>query len=140
MINILIASHGKLASGFKSSLSILLGQCENITVIDAYLDESNVADTIEQYVSSIPADEQIIMMSDLYGGSVNTCMTPYTQRDNVTLVSGVNLAFVLELAAKSMGADYISKEEINEVIEAARATMQIVEIKLDEKEEEDSFF
>ena len=43
-----ISSHGKLASGFKSSIDVLLGQSNNVTVFDAYLDETNFEDLIKK--------------------------------------------------------------------------------------------
>ena len=42
MLKIFLSSHGSMASGMQSSLKILMGECENLTVFDAYLDESCV--------------------------------------------------------------------------------------------------
>mgnify|MGYP000756435829 FL=1 len=44
MLKIFLSSHGSMASGMQSSLKILMGECENLTVFDAYLDESCVQD------------------------------------------------------------------------------------------------
>jgi len=68
----LIATHGRLASGFKSSLEILLGSTEGISVIDAYLDETNFEDHLIDYLNAQNNEDQIILMSDLYGGSVKS--------------------------------------------------------------------
>ena len=37
----LVATHGKLASGFRSSIDILTGKGANLATIDAYVDDSD---------------------------------------------------------------------------------------------------
>ena len=34
MLKIFLSSHGSMASGMQSSLKILMGECENLTVFD----------------------------------------------------------------------------------------------------------
>jgi hypothetical protein len=38
-----------LASGIKSSLDVLLGKSEDVTVIDAYLDQQSFEDRLDEY-------------------------------------------------------------------------------------------
>jgi len=131
-----ISSHGKLASGFKSSIEILLGQSNNVTVFDAYLDETNFEDVIKAYLENQCEDDQIILMSDLFGGSVNQVMSLYAQKENIVLVAGVNLAFVLELVAT--GEHHLTLDQIDELIIDSRNALCRVE--LNELKEPDEFF
>ena len=71
MKKILLASHGRFASGIKSSMNILMGASDNLTVFDAYIDETNVETVIDEFYQTVSEDDQVILMSDLYGGSVN---------------------------------------------------------------------
>ena len=82
MVKFLLASHGKMASGMKMSLNILLGNSDNVTVYDAYVDDSNITEVFEQYFASVSEEDQVIMLSDLYGGCVNNIMQPYITRPN----------------------------------------------------------
>ena len=66
-----------MASGIKSSLDVLLGKSEDVTVIDAYLDQQSFEDRLDEYFRSLPEDEQVVMLSDIYGGSVNQRAAPY---------------------------------------------------------------
>ena len=140
MVHFLLGSHGTLASGVKSSLTILLGAADNLTVIDAYVDDHNITQTLQNYFEEIPEDEQVIMMSDLYGGSVNQMMYPWLERPHTKLISGVNLALVLELVAGFSGEGEITDEQISEKIMEARETMKLVELETDEEEENEDFF
>lgn len=123
-MKLFIASHGHLASGFESSLRILCGQAENFTVYDAYLDESTLPDALDAFFADVPESEEVLLLSDLYGGSVNTAMVPWLKRPHTRLVAGVNLALVLELAVRKS----LDDRELKDLIEQARAAMVLVEV------------
>lgn len=136
MKKIFIASHGKLASGFRSSLEVLLGNAEKVTIFDAYLDDSNFESILASYLEKQSKDDQILLLSDLYGGSVNQIMARYTYEEGVLLIAGVNLAFVLEIVAQ--GDNHISKNDLNEIIKNSREALKLVE--LEAVPEQDNFF
>jgi len=135
MLRIFLASHGNFASGMKSSLDILLGKSDNVTVFDAYLDDQNVQDVMEAFYSTVNEGEQVVLLSDLYGGSVNQVMYLFLERPNTMLVAGVNLALVLELSIR----EFITEEELVEMVEQSKTMLRVV--KLDDDEiERDEFF
>ena len=70
MLKIFLSSHGSMASGMQSSLKILMGECENLTVFDAYLDESCVQDHLDAFYETVGPEDEVLLCSDLYGGSV----------------------------------------------------------------------
>ncbi len=125
MRRLLIASHGRLASGMKSSLNVLIGECDQVTAIDAFCDELNFPAALKEYFESIPEDDQVIMMSDLYGGSINQMMYMYLCRNNTFLLSGVNLAIALELAVNQ---NDFTVEQLELLVEESRQTMKVVRL------------
>ena len=58
-----------MASGMQSSLKILMGECENLTVFDAYLDESCVQDHLDAFYETVGPEDEVLLCSDLFGGS-----------------------------------------------------------------------
>ena len=137
MLKIFLSSHGHMASGIKSSLDILIGNTDKITVFDAYVDEKNVQDVLDNFYKTVSEDDEVLLLSDLYGGSVNQVMFTYLNRPNTRLVSGVNLALVLELAIK----EAISDSELEELVETSRMMMKIVKIEaLADDNDSDEFF
>ena len=50
MLKIFLSSHGHTASGLKSSLEILTGNSERITVFDAYVDNSTVQEHLDAFL------------------------------------------------------------------------------------------
>lgn len=138
MLRLFLSSHGHLASGMKSSVEILSGANDRLTVFDAYVNEENVKDVLDHYFETVvkPEDE-VILLSDLYGGSVNQVMYLYLDRPNVSLVAGVNLALVLELAVR----ESVTKEELQKLVEQSRTMLRIVEPEADTaSDQQEDFF
>lgn len=135
MLKIFLSSHGHFASGIKSSLDILLGNSKNITVFDAYVDESSVQEHLDAFFSEVSEEDQVLLLSDLYGGSVNSVMYTYLTHPNTYLVAGVNLACVLEFSVQTE----INEEIIHSVVEQSRQMM--MQVKYDDvAEEQEDFF
>lgn len=137
MLRIFISSHGHFASGMKSSVEILMGPNPRITVFDAYVDQDSVQDHLDEFYSTVEPDDQVLLLSDLYGGSVNQVMYTYLTKPNTTLIAGVNLALVLELSVK----EEIDPEDLEALVEQSRSMLRIVPLDTsDQEEEHDDFF
>ena len=140
MIHFLLGSHGTMAGGMESSLNILLGNADNLTVINAYIDEKNVNEELEKYFARIDENETVVMMSDLLGGSVNQMMYRWLERPHTKLIAGVNLALVLELVASFSSVNDVSDECLEQKIEEARNAMSLVKLDTNVEEDTDDFF
>lgn len=136
MLKLFIASHGSIASGMKSAVNILLGKSDNVTAFDAYLDEKNLKDELEKYFKTVADADQVIMLSDLYGGSVNQTMYLFLSRPNTYLIAGINLALVLDLCIRTQP---LERDQIQELFLQNREALQLVEIDQN-KSEEGEFF
>lgn len=138
MLKLFISSHGHFASGIKSSVEILMGPNDRITVFDAYINQDSVNEHLDTFFRTVKPEDEVIMLSDLYGGSVNSVMYTYLTRPNTRLVAGVNLALVLELAVK----EEISDEDLAALVEQSRTMLRIVELEKAQEEEsnDEDFF
>ena len=98
MRKFLIATHGAFAQGIKSSLDIITGETENLFLIGAYLDQQiSVEDELIPVLKGLAEDDELIIFTDLLGGSVNNIMIREALRPNVHLVSGFNLPLLIEV-------------------------------------------
>ncbi|MBQ3374813.1 MAG: PTS sugar transporter subunit IIA [Erysipelotrichaceae bacterium] len=137
MIKIFISSHGHFASGLKSSLEILMGPNDRVTVFDAYVTQESVQEHLDAFYETVGPEDTVLLLSDLYGGSVNSVMYTYLTKPNTKLVAGVNLALVLDLAVR----EEISDEELADLVEMSRTMLRVVELEQTEEEESnDDFF
>lgn len=136
-MRILLGSHGHFASGIKTALQILIGKdAEKVVVIDAYVDDVNIDEELRRFFDETAEDETVLMLSDLYGGSVNQKMYLYLQRPHTYLVAGINLALVIELCLK----DSISAEQLKEMVEVARQMQMVVELDTSDVEDTEEDF
>jgi fructoselysine and glucoselysine-specific PTS system IIA component len=121
----LIATHGKLASGVKSSLELIAGEMENIFLIEAYVDENRPVDIeIEAIVNSLTENEELIIFSDILGGSITNQLLQHALRPNIYIVSGFNLPLVIEIILA--GTDTPAEEVIEQAIASAKEQMVFV--------------
>ena len=125
MKQILIATHGKMASGIRYTAELIVGKMDEITTIDAYVTpEDNVEKKFEEYFAQHEND-RIFVFTDLMGGSVNQKLLGYSQKENVTLITGTNLPVLMQVM---MADDDVTEEEIQEFIDDAREELQMVDL------------
>lgn len=125
MKQILIATHGKMASGIRYTAELIIGKMPGITTIDAYVDpDDNIAERFRAFFDA-HKDERIIVFTDLMGGSVNQKLMEYAGRDGVTLITGTNLPVLMQVM---MAEDDVSEEEIEGYIADAREELQLVSL------------
>lgn len=125
MKQILIATHGKMASGIRYTAELIVGKMAEITTIDAYVTpEDNVEKKFEEYFEQHEND-RIFVFTDLMGGSVNQKLLGYSQKENVTLITGTNLPVLMQVM---MADDDVTEDEIREFIDDAREELQVVDL------------
>ena len=94
----LIATHGNLATGVKSTLDIIIGQTENVFLIEAYVKENKgIESDLAALLKKLGKNEELIIFTDLLGGSITNQAARFTQGRNVHIVSGFNLALLIEV-------------------------------------------
>ena len=82
MKRFILATHAYMSKGIKSSLELILGKQENLSVYCAYAEgEPFFKPLVIQEVEDHPEDEFVIM-TDLFGGSVNNELLELTTRAN----------------------------------------------------------
>ncbi len=125
MKQILIATHGKMASGIRYTAELIVGKLAEITTIDAYVTpEDNVEEQFRTFFAE-HANDRIIVFTDLMGGSVNQKLMEYAKKDNVSLITGTNLPVLIQVM---LAGDDVTEEEIEEYIEEARSELQMVQL------------
>ncbi|MBS4206565.1 PTS N-acetylglucosamine transporter subunit IIBC [Bacillus sp. FJAT-50079] len=138
MKKVLIATHGKLAEGIVSSAEIILGKQENVYFINAYVDEIPFNEKIEDFLEkNISDDDHLIILTDVFGGSVNQTSLRYISNEQVNIITGFNLPLLLEILMLSE-AD-ITTEKIKEIITNSKEQIIYVNEELLKINETDEF-
>lgn len=130
MKQILIATHGKMASGIRYTAELIVGRSEEITTIDAYVNpEDDIEAQFKEYFTDHGKD-RIFVFTDLMGGSVNQKLMKYAESENVTLITGTNLAVLMQVM---MSDENVTDAEIEEFIDEARQQLQWVRLETEKK-------
>lgn len=137
MRKILVATHGHYADGIKSSISILTGMQDNITFINAYVDDTDFIKELREFFSNIGGEDEVIVFTDLYGGSVNQKVLEYGTNKNVFIISGFNLPIILETLFYT---EKITKEAMLNLVQQNREAMKMVELTDKSCDDRESFF
>ena len=104
MKQILIVTHGKMASGIRYTAEPIVGKMDEITTIDAYVTpEDNVEKKFEEYFAQHEND-RIFVFTDL--------------------ITGTNLPVLMQVM---MADDDVTEDEIQEFIDDAREELQVVD-------------
>jgi len=136
MRKFLIAAHGSFSSGIKSSLDIIIGKMENVFVIDAYVDgNKSIEDELNAILGKVQADDELIVFSDLMGGSITNQILRYGLRENVHVISGMNLPLLIEIMLAD--ADTPVKDVIENAISIAREQVVYVNTIINKEKDHD---
>lgn len=138
MLKILIASHGNYADGVKSATNIIIGNKENVHYLNAYVSEVSVKDQLENFFKEVHEDDEVIILTDIYGGSVNQNVFPYVKKENVYIISGFNLATVLEILLLNP-EEKVSLDNLRNIVEESKKQILFLNDYVAEQEKEDDF-
>lgn len=97
-MQILLTSHGHLASGIKSSFEFIAGKSSHLMTIE--LDQDGIGSFQTRLKKLLePKTEPILILADLKGGTpYNEAFKLYLMRpQTIRVVSGLNLPMLLEL-------------------------------------------
>ncbi len=125
MRKILVATHGDYAKGALSSISIIAGAKENVACINAYSEEKNINEALDRYFETVTEDDEVIVLTDLFGGSVNQAVMSYLGKKKIFLITGFNLVLLLEVMM--MDADEsVSEDRLRSIIEGSKQQIMYV--------------
>lgn len=137
MIGILLVSHARLAHGMKTAIEFVAGEQENLFSLG--LEEAGVASfrtELEKMIAGI-SDEitQMLIVCDIPAGSPGTTAYEVLAQTNleVEMVSGMNLAMLLELVLMREGKEF--QQLLTDGIKAGKESIDRMDFSDEEVEE-----
>lgn len=122
--NLIVMSHGKLAYEIMESAKMILGDINGYEIV-SMMDEDGFEITSKKLQKSIDklGTNDILILVDLYGGTPFNIANIYSQKgNNITLISGMNLAMILEyFSSNTEKLDVL----VNEIIKAGKDNISI---------------
>jgi len=118
---IVIAGHGGFPDGLLSAAQLICGSLEDVHAVGLQPDDTPEA-FHERLLAAAPAsDEPVLLLTDLVGGTPhNMCLLLARRRPSAVLISGVNLAVLMEAA---MSLDALDAASVERLVESGRAAL-----------------
>lgn len=139
MRQFIIASHAHFAAGINESISLLSGERDNIRTLSMYVDGNNdLAVAAAKMLEETPEGDDLVVCTDLFGGSVNNEFTAIVQRrPNTYLVTNMNLPLLIQLLFADENRD--TAEVIREICAADDTRVKFVNDLVDDTEDDEEF-
>ena len=123
MRKFLLATHCDMAQCMKRTTEYLLGQQENLDVINAYMeDDFDLTLLIADKLSKLGNSDELIVMTDMFGGSINNEFMLTLTDPRIYLLTGINLPLIIELVTAE--EDSPALEVIDQAIQIAQGAVR----------------
>jgi PTS system mannose-specific IIA component len=100
MIGIVIVTHGRLASEFRSALEHVVGRQENVRAVDIGPDDDveqrriDIIDAVKQVDSGMG----VAILTDMFGGTPSNLAISVMTGPGIEVLAGINLPMLVRLA------------------------------------------
>ena len=106
----LVVTHGQLGQELVSAAQAIVGEISYVAAVSIGwnddVDESKKK--IEQAVAEVDQGKGVIILTDMFGGTPSNLSLPLLKRNEVDIVTGVNLPMVIKVANQP-GTDSLSE-------------------------------
>ncbi len=99
MVGILIISHSTLAESLKQTVSLIVGEKENVGTLSLMKNDriEDFSDRLKKAVTEIDKGDGVLILADMFGGTpCNSALALYGSDEKVRIITGVNLPVVIE--------------------------------------------
>lgn len=122
MKKLIIAAHGYLARGIKSTLEIISGSVDDVIDINAFTEECPSPEPVIRELLARYEDRDIVVLTDLHFGGVNQIFLRERKDRAFPLITGINLPVAMELLHR-IGED-VEEEMLEELIGVCRGELK----------------
>ena len=85
---LLIATHSVFADGIKNAMELVTGEQNSVSTLCAYTNDMTEVETpIKEIIDALCDDEELIVTTDIFGGSVNNEFMKYLSKSNIHLIA-----------------------------------------------------
>lgn len=134
-----IASHAHFAQAIKESVELLAGAREDVVSLSMFVDgRDDIAAEAARIVEETPEEDELVICTDLFGGSVNNEFTKVLQRrPNTYLVANMNLPLLIQLLFSDPAESIAST--IREIVAADDTRVKFINDLISDGDEEEDF-
>ncbi len=119
MNQFVIATHSILAQGFAQAIHFFYPEVENLRFLNAYVESQELEKDLRSVLEDIRG-ENIVVLTDIPGGSVNQVAMKLQREYGFQLAAGINLPMLLDLVSESQD---VGPEALRSALDTGREGM-----------------
>lgn len=123
MRKIIFATHHRMASGLKDTFNYIAPHVAEIITVDAYMDNKSIEEQVNGLWEDVAVQDEVIIFTDLLGGSVNQAFVKYLAHPHTHLITGVNLPVILTILLSLPKEDYLAPDAIRNALTDAKTQL-----------------
>ncbi len=97
-----IVSHGRVAGELLAAAETVVGGMNHITAVSIgwHDDVEHAKEQIRRSIENVSEGRGVLLLTDMFGGTPTNISAMFLKKDEVEIVTGVNLPMVIKLASQ----------------------------------------
>src|SRR3974377_417582 len=110
MIGVVVVTHGQLAVGLVNAAAMIVGDPPQFTGVSrGWHDASGDARReIGHAIERVRADGGVLVLTDMFGGTPSNIGMTFLEKDQIEVITGVNLPMLIKLADLARSSDLLA--------------------------------
>jgi PTS system mannose-specific IIA component len=110
MIGVVVVTHGQLATELVNAAEMIVGDLPQFTAVSIgwHDDVNDAREDIARAVERVRGDEGVLLLTDMFGGTPSNLGMTFLAKNQVEVITGVNLPMLIKLAGSRQSADLLT--------------------------------
>ena len=110
MIGVVVVTHGQLATELLNAAEMIVGDLPRFAAVSIgwHDDVSDAREDIAQAIERVRSDAGVLLLTDMFGGTPSNLAMTFIEKEQVEVITGVNLPMLIKLAGQSRSTDLLA--------------------------------
>jgi PTS system mannose-specific IIA component len=109
-IGVVVVTHGQLATELLNAAETIVGDLPGFAAVSIgwHDDVEDAREEIRKAIERVQSEDGVLVLTDMFGGTPANLAVTFLGRDNVEVITGVNLPMLIKLARPQKAADLLT--------------------------------
>jgi PTS system mannose-specific IIA component len=110
MIGVVVVTHGQLATELLNAAEMIVGELPQFAAVSIgwHEDVNDAREDIAQAVERVRAEQGVLLLTDMFGGTPSNLGMTFLEKDQLEVITGVNLPMLIKLASIRTSRDLLT--------------------------------
>jgi PTS system mannose-specific IIA component len=110
MIGVVVVTHGQLAIELLNAAEMIVGDLPRFAAVSIgwHEDVNDARAEIAQAIERVRGDKGVLLLTDMFGGTPSNLGMTFLEKDQLEVITGVNLPMLIKLSSLSSSLDLLA--------------------------------